>query len=179
MQRQVSSAALPLLFALSISPAFSQVITGSIAGSVRDSSGALAAAQLRVVSASTGAERAGQSDDVGDFVVTGLDPGAYSIRVQSAGFKTFERKGVALAASERLSVGVLTLEVALHGRALRPIQDFHNVASFFRIHANIPVLRAFTKGARRVAAFGSVVSLFTDGMLTSASGLLLPFEVVR
>src|SRR5207244_1427536 len=43
--------------------------------------------------------------------LSGVNPGEYSLTISSAGFKTLERTGIALIASERLSLGTLVLEV--------------------------------------------------------------------
>ena len=51
------------------------------------------------------------SDSRGDFQVTNLQPGRYTIRVALQSFRTLERKNVVLSAGERLSVGTLALEV--------------------------------------------------------------------
>jgi len=64
----------------SLSLALSQQVTGSISGSVRDTSAlAVDRAQLRLVSAATGAERVAQTNDAGDFVIGSLDPGQYKL----------------------------------------------------------------------------------------------------
>ncbi len=96
----------------SLSPALSQQVTGSISGSVRDSSGlSLDHAPLRLVNTATGAEREAQSNESGDFVITSVDPGQYKLSVQAPGFKSFEKTGIVLTASERLSVGNLVLQL--------------------------------------------------------------------
>ena len=45
------------------------------------------------------------------FQVTNLPPGRYTVRVELASFRTFERKGVVLSSSERVSIGTIALEV--------------------------------------------------------------------
>lgn len=89
-----------------------QAITGSIFGSVRDASGlAVAGAQVKLVNPATGAERRVETNELGEFVLSSVDPGEYRLSVQSAGFKTLERTGITLTASERLSLGTMVLEV--------------------------------------------------------------------
>jgi hypothetical protein len=98
------------LLLLSASAAFSQQVTGSISGSVTDASGAaVATASLKLVSAATGSSRQVLTDEAGNFVISSVDPGEYQLTAQAPGFKTFERKGVILTASERLSVGNISL----------------------------------------------------------------------
>ena len=45
------------------------------------------------------------SDERGNFQVTNLQPGSYTVRVEMPSFRTLERKNVVLSAGERLSVG--------------------------------------------------------------------------
>src|SRR5262245_20838240 len=102
---RLANIAVPILvFSLFTVPvALSQQATGSISGSVRDSSGlAVDRSQLRLVNTATGAERVAQTNDSGDFVITSVDPGQYKLSLQAPGFKTFERTGITLSASERL-----------------------------------------------------------------------------
>jgi hypothetical protein len=108
--RSVSFCALLLI--LVAAPASGQQVTGTISGSVRDTSGAaVGTASIRLVSAATGAERQALTDEAGNFVLASVDPGEYKLTVQAPGFKTLERNGVILTASDRLSVGALALEV--------------------------------------------------------------------
>jgi len=100
-----------ILFVCSFA-AFPQTITGSITGSVRDSSGlAVAGAELTLLHPATGVERKATSNERGDFVFPSLQPGAYDITVGMAGFKTVERKALRLTASETLAIGDIALEV--------------------------------------------------------------------
>ena len=101
-----------LALACAAAPVWAQQSTGTITGAVRDSTGAsIAGVSLRLISTATGAKRAGVSDEAGNFVFSGMSPGEYRLTAQTAGFKTMERAGVILTASERLSVGTLTLEI--------------------------------------------------------------------
>jgi hypothetical protein len=103
------------LFALLVlvaAPGFCQQVTGTISGSVHDTSGAaVPGVSLKLVASTTGAERQILSDESGNFVLAGIDPGEYKLTVQARGFKTLERSNVVLTASDRLSVGTLLLEL--------------------------------------------------------------------
>jgi len=102
---------LALLAFLCVSCLSAQTITGSITGSVKDSSGAsVAGARVKLVQAATGAEREEATNGRGDFVVSNLPPGEYTLSVSQPGFKTVERKGLRLSASEILPADVV-LEV--------------------------------------------------------------------
>ncbi len=87
-----------------------QTITGSITGTVTDpTSLPIANASVQLTHAGTGTQRETVTDLRGDFVFLSLPPGTYSLRVRQQGFKTLERAGIVLTASERLSVGQLVL----------------------------------------------------------------------
>ena len=93
-------------------PSWAQTITGTMVGTVQDSSGAsVPGASLTLVHTGMGTERQAKSDANGDFVFSGLAPGDYRISVQAQGFKVTEKVSIQLTAAERLSVGVLKLEV--------------------------------------------------------------------
>jgi hypothetical protein len=91
---------------------YGQAISGSLAGSVQDSSGAVVAgATVKIVNEESGQERAGVTEANGDFVLPGLVPGQYTIRVEATGFRPLERKGAVVLTGQRLVVGTLQLEV--------------------------------------------------------------------
>ena len=99
------------LFAISVltllpSCVFAQIQSGTISGTVVDSSGAsVPGATVNVESDQTGAKRPATVNDSGGFTVTALPPGGYSLRVEAAGFSAVERTGMVLTANERLDVG--------------------------------------------------------------------------
>jgi outer membrane receptor protein involved in Fe transport len=100
------------LFLLAMLPAAAQTITGSIAGSVRDASGlAVSGAEVNLRHGGTGAQRKSSTNERGDFIFPSLQPGLYEVVVSMSGFKTAERKGINLTASETLSLGDVTLEI--------------------------------------------------------------------
>ncbi len=89
---------------------WAQQSTGSLQGTVADSSGAvIPGAAVEVVQTGKVVQHT-QSDGVGNFAVNGLAPGEYRLRVTSNGFKPFEsepKKVVAGAATQ----AALTLEI--------------------------------------------------------------------
>jgi Carboxypeptidase regulatory-like domain len=101
------------LIGLLISPALShaQAERGTIAGSVRDPSGAvLVGADITVTNVNTGVDYKTKTNETGEFVAPNLIPGEYSIKVAQSGFKTLERKGILLQVNARVAVD-LSLEV--------------------------------------------------------------------
>jgi Carboxypeptidase regulatory-like domain len=72
--------------------AFSQVDTGTIAGTVRDSQGAAVAnAKVTFVETSTNVTTKTQTDGSGDYASPPLRPGSYKITAEAPGFKTATR----------------------------------------------------------------------------------------
>src|SRR5690349_8793032 len=78
-------ASLVLIFAV---PSGAQVASGSIVGSVRDASGAVViGATVTVRNTETGIAHVVKSNTEGQYVVTLLQPGTYSVTVERQGFK--------------------------------------------------------------------------------------------
>ena len=76
-----------LVFILAI-PSGAQVASGSIVGAVRDASGAVViGATVTVRNTETGIAHAVKSNSEGQYVVTLLQPGTYSVTVERQGFK--------------------------------------------------------------------------------------------
>ncbi len=76
-------------------PAFSQVGTGQISGTVHDASGAVVVgANVKVTSERTGTVRNVTSASNGTFVVTQLPAGPYTVEISYSGFRTATTKNV-------------------------------------------------------------------------------------
>src|SRR5262245_10231794 len=89
-----------------------QGLTGQISGTITDPSGSvMPGVKVEIINQETAQVRLATTDGEGNFVVTQLLPGSYSIVVSADGFKKFERKGIILSANERIDVHKLTLEV--------------------------------------------------------------------
>jgi hypothetical protein len=98
-----------LLWAL---PLVGQQISGSIFGLVKDSQqAAIASAKVTLTNPQQGTSREAQTGVDGAFVFTQVQPGTYEISVEASGFKKFTQKEINLFASDRLSLGTITLEV--------------------------------------------------------------------
>jgi hypothetical protein len=77
---------------------FGQGITGSVTGTVTDSSGAsLSGATVTVHQIDTNSNRTVTTSDVGSYTVTQLAPGRYSVKVEKPGFETFQQSTFTLA----------------------------------------------------------------------------------
>jgi hypothetical protein len=93
-------------------PVYSQIITGSISGTVEDPGGAATPdASVTLVHVSTGLARSAHSNASGDFVFTGLEAGEYRLEVSKTGFKQTRKTDIVLPSGARLAVGAIILEL--------------------------------------------------------------------
>jgi len=84
-----------------------QQITGSVTGSVRDSSGAaVVRTAVRLTNSGTGVTQSMPSDSDGNFQFLLLQPGTYILEGVSPGFKTFRREGIIVEADRSMAVPV-------------------------------------------------------------------------
>jgi hypothetical protein len=85
--------------------------TAAMFGTVTDSQGALIpGATVTLTSASTQQLRSTKTSESGGYLFSLLPVGAYSISVEQAGFKRYERKGVVVQANENVNVS-MSLEI--------------------------------------------------------------------
>jgi hypothetical protein len=104
---------------LAAAAASAQSVTGTITGSVKDSSSlAVAGATVTLAQPATGSERQATTDIRGNFVFSSVAPGEYAITASAAGFKRYERTNINLTAAEVLSVGDLTLAIGAVNEAV-------------------------------------------------------------
>src|SRR5258705_5328738 len=79
--------------------------TGRIAGTVKDENGAvIVGAELIVLSCATRDGRKAITDPEGNYVVSLLPPGTYTVSVTASGFKTAQFDSVAVAITETTSI---------------------------------------------------------------------------
>src|SRR5437867_8758535 len=87
-------------------------ITGTITGTVVDPSGqVVAGAKITLTSSRTSEVRSTVANEVGAFNMIAVQPETYNLRVEQRGFKVYERRGVVVAANERVAVGDIVLQV--------------------------------------------------------------------
>jgi hypothetical protein len=103
------------------SPTLASGPTGSITGSITDSSGAVVArAQITIQNEDTNATRNAESNGDGDYTVALLPPGRYRVSVDSKGFRRSVIRGVGLNVDQTvrvdfaLQVGASTEEVSVN-----------------------------------------------------------------
>ena len=79
--------------------------TGNIVGQVKDESGAaIPSATITLTNVATASKRTVQSNDQGEYNASSLEPGAYTIDVDKAGFQKLSRSGVTLTTASTLNV---------------------------------------------------------------------------
>jgi len=95
-----------LLFLFSVSlPVVAQSTTGSILGTVTDPSGAFVPnANVTVTDVGTNNETRTTTDQTGNYVVTPLPIGQYSVSIEAKGFKKFVAPGIQVNVQDRLRV---------------------------------------------------------------------------
>ena len=92
-------------------PAAAQAVTGTIIGTVADSTGAVVAgAKVTITNTGTGLTRTVTSDSAGEYTAPSLPTGTYLVTGEMAGFKTAALSGIELGVSQRVKIDV-TLEV--------------------------------------------------------------------
>src|SRR5437667_5647063 len=100
--------------------ATAQIATATLAGSVRDETGAaLPGVLVTIKSASTGTTRTVTSDAAGRYRIAALDPGEYEVRAELQSFKSALRTGVVLTVGGTtetdftMAVGAISEEVTV------------------------------------------------------------------
>lgn len=101
-----------LALCLTVAPVAAQAVYGTLRGTAVDPSGLpVAGAKVTIANQLTREMRTSSTDTSGDFVFPGLVPSAYTVTVEAAGFKRFEKNDIPLTAEARVDVGQLRLEV--------------------------------------------------------------------
>ncbi|MBL8242106.1 MAG: TonB-dependent receptor [Bryobacterales bacterium] len=110
--------------AIFVIPAGAQTATGTITGSITDSSGAvISSAKVQITNEGTNARVEATTNIEGSYTAPLLPPGAYRVNVAAAGFKSFEQAGIQLQVQQQarvnivLQVGAMTESVTIRGDA--------------------------------------------------------------
>jgi len=93
-----------LLLSLAAFTAHAQISTGSVNGTVFDSSGAVIdGASVTLINNDTGVQRTTQTTQTGRYSLTEVEPGRYSLRVEKGGFGTENRSNIVLTVNQTLT----------------------------------------------------------------------------
>jgi len=97
--------------------------TASVRGHVEDASGAvLPGATITLINLATKVPQTTVTDDRGQYLFAGVFPATYDLKVELSGFKTYERKGIAISPNDnrgidvRLDVGQQSETVTVTGQ---------------------------------------------------------------
>src|SRR5262249_2699169 len=127
-----------------------QNVTGSILGTVHDSSSAVVAgARVTVTNEGTNFEYRAQTAGSGDYVVPNLPPGIYTVTSESAGFKQNVVRGVALLANRSVRVD-FTLEPGA-------------IAQSVEVQAAAPVVNSENATIGNILESGTITTLPLNG----------------
>ncbi|HWP43344.1 MAG TPA: TonB-dependent receptor, partial [Blastocatellia bacterium] len=112
MRRKVALATLALLVFANVVPvsAFAQSNTGTLVGTVIGPDGVISGANVVITDNATGKERTVTSGENGNFTVSQLDPGTYTVKVSAPGFKTYTALDLKIDIGKEYNL-VATLEV--------------------------------------------------------------------
>ena len=150
-----------LLAVMATTPAGAQIGAAALTGIVVDATGApLPAATVTAVAAGTNLSRAVVTASDGGFLVPGLPPGPYRVRVDAVGFKPLTRDGIRLVTGETIRLD-LQLEVG-------------GVSEGLTITADAPLLRSTSSGLGHVVDHRRIVDLPLNGRSVIALASLVP-----
>lgn len=102
--RPVLVAAL-LAFVILVLPASAQLYTGSVAGTVSDSTGAvIQGAKLTLTDAQKGYAFTASTDEAGRYLIRQVPPGSYTLSVESSNFQSQRKDGLSVSINQNVSV---------------------------------------------------------------------------
>ncbi len=110
-----------MLFSLSTILAFGQAETGSISGTVRDTTGAVIPdASVSARNAATSVERVARTEGTGVYTIPALVPGIYEVTVSKPGFSDYKVRvqvtvGSFVTVNAQLSVSAVTGSIEVVG----------------------------------------------------------------
>ncbi|MEO8484411.1 MAG: carboxypeptidase regulatory-like domain-containing protein, partial [Acidobacteriota bacterium] len=108
---RVLAVALSLLLAMAASVS-AQITTGTVSGTIKDAQGGVIPGATVVLISEARATRSTPvvTSASGDFVIPNITADTYTVEVTMSGFRTLNRKNVAVSGGERVSLTAMTLE---------------------------------------------------------------------
>jgi hypothetical protein len=122
------------LVVMTVVVAQTQVLTGVVFGAVKDSSGAvLPGVTVTLTSPSApGGPQSGVTDAKGEYRVTNLQPGTYSLNLQLQGFSTYQEQGLRVASNatteRNVALSVASVEETITVSGQSPVVDTRQTA---------------------------------------------------
>src|SRR6266567_7300659 len=173
------------MFWTASTPAPAQEARATLSGTITDPSGSsIIGAHVRITNLETGIALSAQSNEVGQYRLLFINPGAYRLSVEMAGFRTFVREGIQLtlgqaatldiplqvgAQSETVTVAATAplLEAEKADRGL--VVDQRNLSEL-PVLARVPILMAtLTPGVIWTAPNFNSLAPFSNGAFSSWS----------
>ena len=158
--------ALPL-WVLIATHAWAQGFQGGLRGTVNDTTGIIPGVQVTLINDGTNISRNTTTNEVGEYTFPAVIPGVYTVRIALQGFKTFERKGLAIATQQFitldivLEVGGIQEEVVVTGSA--PLVEASNASLGAVLSSEtIKALPSLTRNAFMLAATAPTYSANVD-----------------
>jgi len=122
-----------LVFCLGVSASLFAQDTASITGTVTDPTGAaVPKAEVVVSSPDRGIKRTTTTNGTGDYLVSVLPPGTYTLTITAPGFKKYEAVGVILRVAQKaradasLEIGTTSTEVTVEGTNVAQVETQSN-----------------------------------------------------
>src|SRR5262249_32417369 len=105
-------AALVAALVVDVSPAAAQITTGTVTGSVKDTSGLVIPGATVVLTSETRGTKLAPAitNETGDFVFPNVTVDADAVEATLEGFRTVRRTGVVVSGGDRVGLGSFTLE---------------------------------------------------------------------
>src|SRR5437764_1590341 len=154
---------LPVLVGMACVGAFAQA-NSQLTGIVTDQSEAVVAgATVTLTNPDTGFTNVTESGGSGLYVIGGLNPGSYKLKVTAKGFQAFEQNGVVINVSStvradiKLTIGAESQTVTVEANALTPQGD-SNVVSTLISSEQITAIATQNRNFAALAALGLGVS---------------------
>src|ERR1035437_5914460 len=183
----VRAIALLILVIMAWIPGQAQTTSGTVTGTVHDSSGAIIVdAQVRLINTLTGVVQKTSTGQTGDYQFLIVPPGVYAVEVESGGFKTFRRAGIivevnrSLAVPATLALGAITETVEVKGgtpllepntSSLGTVVDTRKVADLPLAGRNPMALANLVPTVQGIGSFGAeVYSTWSTGQVVIAGG---------
>ncbi len=164
-------------------PAYSQIDTGAIVGTITDNSGAsIPNATVTLTNVGTNAKIVVKTDAQGSYTATSLKIGNYSIQISVQGFKEVTRTGVVLNVQDRLrvdftmQVGSVAEQLTVTGAppllqtessALGDVIEAKQIAELPLNGRDYTQLIALTTGVTKLSESGNVI---TGGFASATNG---------
>ncbi len=110
--KRLAGALMTVLTLLYAAPSSAQITTGTVSGTVTDSTGGVIPGVTVVLISQSRSTRLAPvvTNTSGEFVVAGVTADTYTVEVSLTGFKTFQRQNIAVTGGARVAVPTIVLE---------------------------------------------------------------------